>query len=244
MDDKSPTSQKRLPHRSLRTKKKSLELPDLALALTPPISAGAAGSGASGPYRRPQASSPIAIPTRSNQNGAPAPDEPRLKTIPSAYDYVNGQPPPIAEVIVQPANGRERGHSHMRGGPLPYNSTRSFTGTGRGQPLPSFVLRTQAAGMFAPEDVHSSIPLALRKAEPSGESEAEREEGALPHGAKRDSAEGKQPAQVCVVWRGGGKSVILVRAGDNNWKGRQPMEFECVEFSWFIKVSTSDAPLF
>ena len=83
--------------------------------------------------------------------------------------------------------------------------------------------------MFAPEDIHSSIPLALRKAEPGGAVEdAEREGEAAPHDAKRDSTEEKQPAQVCIVWRGGGKSVFLVRAGDNNWKGRQAMEFECV----------------
>ena len=231
-DDKSQTSQKRLPHRSLRTKKKSLELPDLALALTPPLAAGPAGAAISGPYRRPQASSPIAIPSRSSQNGAPAPDEPRLKTIPTAHENLNGHPPPMAEVIVQPPiDPRGRAHSHMRGGPLPYNSTRSFGGAGRGRPLPSFVLRTQQANVFSPEDIHSSIPLALRKAELSGGEgeQVEPEAEGVPHDTKRDSAEGKQPAQVCIVWRGGGKSVFLVRAGDNNWKGRQAMEFECVD---------------
>lgn len=231
VDDKSQTSQKRLPHRSLRNKKKSLELPDLALALSPPNGAGSAGAGISGPYRRPQASSPIAIPIRSSQNGSAAPDEPRLKTIPTAQGNVNGQPPPMAEVIVQPPmDARGSANSHMRGGPLPYNSTRSFGGAGRGRPLPSFVLHAQQANMFSPEDIHSSIPLALRKAELSG-GEGEQVEPlaeSVSHNAKRDSTEGVQPAQVCVVWRGGGKSVFLIRAGDSNWKGRQPMEFECV----------------
>ncbi|TFY66444.1 hypothetical protein EVG20_g4653, partial [Dentipellis fragilis] len=47
-------------HRSLRTKKKSLELPDLAsLTLTPAHSPNASPHG---PYRRPKASSPIPIP--------------------------------------------------------------------------------------------------------------------------------------------------------------------------------------
>jgi len=29
-----------------------------------------------------------------------------------------------------------------------------------------------------------------------------------------------------IYWRGGGKNVTLIRAGDDNWKGRQPMEKE------------------
>jgi hypothetical protein len=262
---------KRLPHRSLRTKKKSLELPDLALALTPPVSSGPGGPGMAGPYRRPTASSPIAIPIKPN--GSSATEEPRLKTIPTEINVnanadtnVNGQQqqqqqqqkyPPMAEVIVQQpsetaATTRGRGHSHIRGGPLPYNSTRSFTGaSARGRALPSFVLRAQATNMFSPEDIHSSIPLALRKAEPSGggsgsgggeEAELEGsgrrggggaeddgegvESGAVARDSKRDSTGEKLPAQACIVWRGGGKSVFLMRAGDNNWKGRRPLDYE------------------
>lgn len=81
-----------------------------------------------------------------------------------------------------------------------------------------------------PEDVHSSIPLALRKAETGASEDAELQEEKTQHAAARQSADEKQPAQVCIVWRGGGKSVVLMRAGDNNWKGRQPMEYEYVPF--------------
>ena len=59
---------------------------------------------------------------------------------------------------------------------------------------------------FVQEVVHSTIPLALVKAE----------------------GEGPKPEHVTVTikWREGGRSVILARAGDDYWKGRQPMEYE------------------
>ena len=197
----SSTAKQKLPHRSLRTKKKSLELPDLALALTssssttpsshanpaagPSGASAAAGqaSAVSGPYRRPQASSPIAIP--ATPNGIPllpGEQQDRLPTIPT--NVVNAaQQLPMAEAIVQtppaPPAGRGRAvNHHMRGAPLQYNSTRSFAGayaTATGQQgqqqqqqPPSFAARSQQqphAG-FVPEDIHSSIPLALRNPRP------------------------------------------------------------------------------
>ncbi|THH11150.1 hypothetical protein EW145_g840 [Phellinidium pouzarii] len=230
-----------LPHRSLRTKKKSLELPDLALALTPAPSgiASATAASAAGPFRRPQGSSPIAIPTRPGPAGglggiSKSSQEPRLKTIPTAVTNVSEQPmPPVSEVIVLPGDSRGRGNPYIRGAPLQYSSTRSFTGTSRGQPMQSFVLRSHPYGGFVPEDVHSSIPLALHKAEVGAEEEAEKAEGKAQHGkaqhsASRASTEEKQPVQVDIVWRGGGKNVELMRAGDNNWKGRQAMAYEYV----------------
>lgn len=237
------SSQKRLPHRSLRYKKKSLELPDLALAVTP-AAPGATGStsGVTGPYRRPQASSPIAIPTKPGVGGPGTPranQESRLRSIPSAATNAAIQNmPPMAEVIVQANEQRGRGNPHIRGAPLQYTSTHSFTGTGRGQtPLPSFVLRSHPYGGFVPEDVHSTLPLALGKTEDAVEEEAERQEENAHRTTPRQSTDEKQPAQVCIVWRGGGKSVFLMRAGDNNWKGRQPMEYEYVTF--LIKFSRS-----
>lgn len=59
---------------------------------------------------------------------------------------------------------------------------------------------------FVPEVVHSTIPLALVKAE-----------GDVPR---------PEHVTITIKWRGGGKSVILARAGDDYWKGRQPMEYE------------------
>ncbi|KAI5122777.1 hypothetical protein M0805_000121 [Coniferiporia weirii] len=248
LEKEKQSQNSRLPHRSLRTKRKSLELPDLALAITPASSgipsAAAAAAIPGGPYRRPQASSPIAIPTKPGPSGGPGAvvktnQEPRLKTIPTAVTNVGEQPmPPMAEVIVQPAAPRGRGNPHIRGAPLPYTSTRSFTGASRGQgPMQSFVLRSHPYGGFVPEDVHSSIPLALRKAELGTEEEAEKEENKAQHAAKRASTEEKHPAQVCIVWRGGGKNVELLRAGDNNWKGRQPMDYDEATDRWTTWVS-------
>ena len=60
---------------------------------------------------------------------------------------------------------------------------------------------------FVPEVVHSTIPLALVKAEGDGLVRPEH-------------------ITVTIKWRGGGKSVTLARAGDDYWKGRQVMELE------------------
>lgn len=262
------SSQKRLPHKSLRQKKKSLELPDLALALSPAPS-GAASSVSGGPYRRPQASAPIAIPSK---NGAQlSTSSAAIAAAKAAYEYeqrLKANPPAEGTNSAQmldlfnepPARGR--GNSLFRGAPIQYNSTRSFTGTSRGQPqFQSFGLRGAGTdqeqdddeeggggGTFKAEDVHSSIPLALRRAEERGaggtDDEAQGEESGLEEekengdgsakgsavGAPRKTSEEKQPVQVCIIWRGGGKSVILIRAGDNNWKGRQQMEYEYVSF--------------
>ncbi|KAL5501478.1 GAL83 [Sanghuangporus vaninii] len=248
--DSAQNNQKRLPHRSLRTKKKSLELPDLALALTPaaqgaPTVPGTT-HGVSGPYRRPQASSPIAIPARAGSGaGQTAPSrqslEARLREIPSAATNVTYQNmPAMAEVIVQAEAPRGRGNPHIRGAPLQYSSTHSFAGTGRGQTtVPSFVLRSHPYGGFVPEDVHSSIPLALPQAETGAEEEAERVEEKAKNASHRQSTDEKQPAQVRIVWRGGGKSVFLMRAGDNNWKGRQAMEYDESTKQWTTWVSLS-----
>ena len=64
----NPSSASHRVHRSLRHKKKSLELPDLAsLTLTPASSTPASVSVSPHPaHRRPRASSPIPIPTSAN----------------------------------------------------------------------------------------------------------------------------------------------------------------------------------
>lgn len=234
----------RLPHRSLRQKKKSLELPDLALALSPAtgLAPGQAGVGAGGggavpgPYRRPQASSPIAIPTVRGPNGVPIrTNTDRPKTIAAASTDVVTQLLEFEMAQQQqaredPTQQQTRGQNpHFPGAPLQYSSTRSFTGASRNQPMQSFALREHSYGGFVPEDVRSSIPLALRKAE-SGTQEDEEKVGAgVAQSEGRTSVEEqKQPVQVHIVWKAGGKIVELIRAGDNKWKGRQPMDFEYV----------------
>lgn len=42
--------------------------------------------------------------------------------------------------------------------------------------------------------------------------------------------EKREPVLTKIVWQGGGKNVVLARAGDDDWKGRQQMEPECVAF--------------
>jgi len=41
---------------------------------------------------------------------------------------------------------------------------------------------------------------------------------------KLSTGDEQQPVSVKITWAGGGKTVLLARAGDDNWKGRQPME--------------------
>ncbi|KZT73946.1 carbohydrate-binding module family 48 protein [Daedalea quercina L-15889] len=176
-------------HRSLRQKKKSLELPDLAsLALTP-ASSSPAGSP-HGAYRRPTSPIPIPIsapiqPTFRPQNNLPS----------AAHLAFNGR-----------NNSRyERSYMNV------YPSTRSFISR---PPEHSPPREEPPRSKFVPEIVHSTLPLALVKAE--------------------EELSNPEPVQVKIVYRGAGQSVILTRAGDDNWQGRQPMQFDG---QWFTYVS-------
>lgn len=175
-------------HKSLRNKKKSLELPDLAsLALTP--ASNSPGSSPHASYRRPRASSPIPIPISPNN-------------APSTFRVQNNLP--SAAHIALSQNGRaSRYRSYLSSA---YPSTHSFVSRDQEQGSPP--RQEPVKHEFVPEVVHSTIPLALPKAE--GE------------------VHKPEHLTVTIKWRGGGKSVILARAGDDYWKGRQPMEYECV----------------
>ena len=70
---------------------------------------------------------------------------------------------------------------------------------------------------FKQEVVRSSIPTVLGKQE-----EEEQETAYVP--AKEDLS--ADPVPVKISWIGGGKEVILARAGDDDWKGRSPMNKE------------------
>lgn len=175
-------------HKSLRNKKKSLELPDLAsLALTPASTSPGASPHAG--YRRPQrASSPIPIPiSPKNQGGS---------------FRVQNNFASAAQLALQ-QNGRgSRYKSYLSSA---YPSTHSFVSGDQEQGSPP---RQEPPTLeFLPEVVHSTIPLALPKVE-----------GELCHRPEH--------VNVTIKWRGGGKLVVLARAGDDYWKGRQPMEYE------------------
>ncbi|GBE85126.1 carbohydrate-binding module family 48 protein [Sparassis crispa] len=186
-------------HRSLRSKKKSLELPDLASLSLTPASSSPSSVSPHPAYRRPPASSPIPIPTSANP---PQPTFRPQNNLPSAAH--------IHMHDGSQANGhRPRHKSYLSSA---YPSTRSFiSGGDQASPPREEPIRP----VFVPEVVYSTLPLALVKAE---------EETKL------------EPVAVKIIWRGGGKSVVLARAGDDNWQGRQPMDFDPQLNQWFTYV--------
>lgn len=161
-------------HKSLRTKKKSLELPDLAsLAITPTAP------------RQLIPSQPIPIPVSPNPNPR---NHQRPRNVPEESTI---------DMLVAPPS------THI---PLHPPSTRSES-SARESPV------SQTDSPFVPEIVHSTIPIALLK--PS-----------VPPRPRKDDR--TEAVSVKITWRGGGRAVILIRSGDDNWKGRQPMEKEYV----------------
>lgn len=190
----SPAPSSHRVHRSLRTKKKSLELPDLAsLTLTPANSSPASASASPhSQYRRPQASSPIPIPASAR----PPP--------PRGFQPQNNLPS-AAHIAY---NHRHRSYLSSA-----YPSTHSFDHGGspprHQEPIPEHD-HEPVRGKRAPkpkETVHSTLPIVVIK----GEDEP-----------KSDDV----PSTIMIKWRGGGRNVILARAGDDNWKGRQQMDYE------------------
>ncbi|EJF63208.1 hypothetical protein DICSQDRAFT_179224 [Dichomitus squalens LYAD-421 SS1] len=185
-------------HRSLRNKKKSLELPDLAsLTLTPASSTPASVSVSPHPaHRRPRASSPIPIPTAGNPP-------------PQTFRPQNNLP--SAARIDRMADGRSR-YKHSLSA---FASTRSFQSTvvQDSPPRSDVPMRSE----FVPEVVHSTIPIALMKAEEDGHK--------------------LEPVNYKITWRGGGKKVVLIRAGHDNWQGRQPMEYDPETNTFWTMVS-------
>ena len=142
-----------------------------------------------------------------------------------------------------PVHHRRPRDPYLRGASLRYNSTHSFASRGQSTaPQPRIQelyaesqmdtsSQSDQRGEFVQETVQSTIPLALPKAEEemSGiDAGLLDENGQLIHNRPaRPSDDIKDPVNVKITWHGGGKSVLLVRAGDN-WKGRHPMEPEYV----------------
>ena len=222
-------------HRSLRTKKKSLELPDLApLTLSPPPSHLNSPNHSPHPhYRRSKPSSPIPIPSQSipiPTNGVdhyqsyPRPNLPSTTQMPDVL--VQHQPhPPIP--VFPPAK---------RHTSTPNASTRSFARPPQAAQLPP--IRDVEPGRepqpkvisFFPETIHSTIPPGLVRED-------------IPQAPTRSRLspidEPPHPVDIKISWRGGGKTVYLARAGDANWKGRQRMERRCAPPQIFSFPPTS-----
>ena len=216
-------------HRSLRTKKKSLELPDLAsLSLTPaPSHLNSPNHSPHPPYRRPKPSSPIPIPSQAvasngvdyNYQSYPRPNLPSTTQMPD----VLVQQQPHTHIPIFPPTQRHRS--------TPNASTKSFSRPPQATHLPP--IRDIEPGRepeakvipFHPETVNSTIPLGLTQ-----------EEIPQPPTRTRLSPidEPPHPVDVKISWRGIGKTVFLARASDAGWKGRQAMERRYVLHRSFI----------
>ncbi|GJE88314.1 hypothetical protein PsYK624_043970 [Phanerochaete sordida] len=193
----SPSPSSNRVHKSLRNKKKSLELPDLAsLALTPASTSPGASPHAG--YRRPRASSPIPIPISPKSQ------------VPGSFRVQNN----FASAAQLALNQNGRGSRYKSYLSSAYPSTHSFVSGDQEQGSPP--RQDPPTHEFVPELVHSTIPLALPKAE----------------------GDFHRPEHVTVTikWRGGGKSVVLARAGDDYWKGRQPMEHDADTKTWYTQI--------
>ena len=101
-----------------------------------------------------------------------------------------------------------------------------------------------AAAAFVPETVHSTIPIALHKAEAElaraefGDEDDEDEPPTVHDLALQKEIAADEPlvpVPTKIYWKAGGRTVLLARAGDDNWKGRLAMELECaLLFIYFI----------
>lgn len=178
-------------HKSMRTKKKSLELPDLAI-ISPR------------PPQPPPPSAPIPIPMSPNPN----PDAHRRPR--NIHDDSRFT---VSDMVVQPSTHiplypqvNNRQPSYTKYDSNPSESSRDS--------IPPSQLPEEKNSPFKQEIVHSTIPIALQKSP----------DHLIDDDGKRRHPRDEVPMKI--YWRGGGKNVILIRAGDDNWKGRQPMEKE------------------
>lgn len=182
-------------HKSMRTKKKSLELPDLAMLGISPR-----------PPQPPPPSAPIPIPISPNPNPEAHRHRPRNVHDDSRFtvsDLVVVQPSTHIP-LYPPATNKQASYPK-------YDSNHSESSKDSAPPSQQ---QDEQQSPFQQEVVHSTIPIALHKPlDHSIEDENKRRH-------KREEVPMK------IYWRGSGKNVILIRASDDNWKGRQPMEKE------------------
>ena len=183
-------------HKSMRTKKKSLELPDLAmLGISQP------------PPKPPPPSAPIPIPISPNPNPDAHRHRPRNVHDDSRFTVSDLVVQPSTHIPLYPqANNKKASYPK-------YDSNRSESSKDSVPPSQP-PEEQQEQSPFRQEVVHSTIPVALQKP--------------LDHSVEYDGKRRhkREDVPMKIHWRGGGKNVILIRAGDDNWKGRLPMEKE------------------
>ena len=197
------------PHPSLRAKKKSLELPDLAslqLSLENTRGRQAQAKSASIPIPR----TPPSDFRHYNQSQHPPPRAPRHLPSTTDVDLVADYPP-FPRTNPAAPRGRQQQQQQVARMQELYNQSQQPTH------LPS------PHRSFQQETVRSSIPVALIKALPNELPPAE-EIVQQEYPQKEDLLADFVPVKI--VWKGGGTQVVLARAGDDDWKGRQFMEKE------------------
>lgn len=158
-----------------------------------------------GGYRHPQALSPIHIPNSAHASSSPRPD---IATSPQAAEHLPAAPPPKQEEEEKSTHIPIPVYKTSRGNP--YSSTHSFGSRGPSQRVQAFSGRdVEAESTFVPEDVKSTIPLALAKAEayPSFDIGAT---------TPRQTGRLSEPTPTKIIWQGNGKTVLLARAADDN----------------------------
>ena len=203
----SPSPTPGNPHSSLRTKKKSLELPDLAsLSLT-----NTRGRQNSTPPKSASIPIPIAPLPPSVIPGEAGRQRPH-PSLPSTTDVLLAEP--STHIPFPPHSSRYKNQSKSRSDAQHiqelYNQSHVVP-----PPPPS----PNSVQNFIRETVQSSLPLGFIK--PVAESD-------IAGITTIDEVPTPDLVQCRITWRGGGKSVFLARAGDEDWKGRQLMERESV----------------
>jgi len=252
------------PHRSLRSKKKSLELPDLAgLSLSP------SSISNRGRQRTPAIPIPAAPHSRSpfshySEVRGIATQRQRPRNFPSTTsvlqyefdDVVNLEPsthipfpPPSRAQQIQQQQSREQAHRRTDGQQRDKHSARQQAQVSKIQDLydrsvdPHHPAAPPSSPASAPrpvyirEVVRSSIPIVLG----SNAIQTEVQESTALSPIQEDLS--ADPVPYTIVWRGGGSDVILSRAGDDEWKGRQPMERQYVRplFFFFLAQKWKDS---
>lgn len=229
------------PHSSMRTKRKSLELPDFNRVLamtsgTEDISSSAVGELTTD--ATPPKSQAINIPK-------PAVDAPPIRR-PNNHFSSSELIIPATHLPFPPNQAQQRVTSSTYAGPGGPRGLRSRAGRPQRMsqvyeadltPPHHEFLDTQdlatspsPSPSFTRETINSTIPIGLltnADVNVLGDGEEGQETPILPQGLDIDDSTLIEPTPFQITWQGGGKVVVLARAGDEDWNGRQPMD-QCV----------------
>ena len=224
------------PHRSMKSRKRSLELPDLASLSLTPATASTRGrqktqsipipSSPQSAFKHYQLANdvhpqraPVLLPSTTDVLVLPPPST-HQPFPPRGWSAAQQQPqqqiPSAPRGRQQPISARQQqqvikiqemyDRSQQQQPAAPPSSPAGPSSIQQGRPTPPG---------FVPEVVHSSSPVLL------GKSKGLEGELAIASPMKEELL--ADPVPVKIVWKGGGSSVVLARAGDDDWKGRQFM---------------------